>query len=154
MIGQSQRTALFVIGATLLVGLAGGVVLDRYVLLPRRMEAFRQQRGSRPSPDAMRRRFSERMARDLGLSEAQRTRMDSIYARQFAVMDSLGRTMRPVYDSLWKVSRAEVDSLLDPAQRAKLAELRKQRRGRGGSGGNGGGGPDGPGRRGGDSIGR
>jgi|APMI01.1.fsa_nt_gi Spy/CpxP family protein refolding chaperone len=156
MMGQSQRMATLVIGTALVAGLVGGAAFDRYVLLPRRVEAFRQQRNTRPSPDEMRKRFVDRMATDLSLSETQRTRLDSIYMRQTFVMDSITKVMRPVYDSVWKLSRAEVDSLLDPAQRAKLAELRKQRRGgRGGPGGGGpGGGGPGGGPRGGDSSSR
>lgn len=144
MIGASQRTAMLVIGTALVAGLVGGAAFDRYVLLPKRVEAFRQQRNARPSPAEMQQRFLDRMTKDLGLSNAQRTGMAAIYTRQGAAMDSLQRLMRPVYDSVYKAGRAEVDSLLSPEQRTKLAELRKQRRGRGGPGGPGGsGGPRG-----------
>lgn len=142
MIGQSQRTAMLVLGAALVVGLAGGVVVDRYVLLPKKTEGGREQRGNRPSPDEMRKRFSERMAKDLSLSDKQRMHLDSIYSHQFFVMDSLSKAARPVYDSVWKASRMAVDSMLDSTQRAKLAEMRKQRRGRP-DGRGGPGGPDG-----------
>lgn len=153
MIGQSQRTAMLVLGAALVVGLAGGVVVDRYVLLPKGAEAGRDQqrndggrepRGNRPNGDDMRKRFSERMAKDLGLSDTQRAHLDSIYAHQFFVMDSLSKVSRPVYDSVWKASRMAVDSMLDSTQRAKLAEMRKQRRGRPGGGPDGRGGSGGP----------
>ncbi len=151
MIGQSQRTALLVIGTALVAGLVGGATLDRYVLLPRRIEAFRQQRNSRPSPQEMQKRFLDRMTKDLGLSEAQRSGMSAIYSRQGASMDSLQRLVKPVYDSIYRAGRTEVDSLLTPAQRATLVELRKQRRSRGGPGGPGGPGGSG-GERGGDSA--
>lgn len=154
MIGQSQRTAMLVIGTALIAGLVGGAAFDRYVLLPRRVEAFRQQRNNRPSPEEMQKRFLDRMTKDLGLTEVQRSGMAAIYTRQGTSMDSLSRLMRPVYDSIYRAGRAEVDSLLNPEQRAKLAELRKQRRGRGGPGGPPGG-PGGPGgMRRGDSAGR
>lgn len=154
MMGASQRTAMLVIGTALVAGLVGGAAFDRYVLLPRRVDAFRQQRNNRPSPEEMQKRFLDRMTKDLGLSETQRAGMAAVYQRQGAAMDSLQRLMRPVYDSVYKAGRAEVDSLLTPEQRTTLAELRKQRRNRaGGSGGPGGpGGGPGGGPRGGDTT--
>jgi hypothetical protein len=155
---RSRRTATFVLLAFLVGGLAGGVVLDRYLLLPRATvgEAARRDDrmrdsgtrngGSRGggrdggSRSDMRRRFSERMTKELGLSPSQREQMDTIFAHQFAAMDSVTRLMRPSIDSIVKRAQQSVDSVLSAEQRTKLVELRKQRAARGDRGGPGGGG--------------
>jgi Spy/CpxP family protein refolding chaperone len=169
---HSRRTASFVMLALLAGGLAGGVLLDRFLLLPRRAAVSQSSRRTDDTRDSgarsggwrgtgregggrgdMRRRFSERMTTELGLSPSQRERMDTIFAHQFAAMDSVTRTMRPSIDSIVKRAQRSVDSVLSDEQRRKLVELRKQRGARGSRGGPGGsGGPGGfggPGSRGG-----
>jgi Spy/CpxP family protein refolding chaperone len=166
---HSRRTATFVLLASLAGGLAGGVLLDRFLLLPKRAEVSQSSRRNDDTRDSgargggsrgggrdggsrsdMRRRFSERMTKELGLSPTQREQMDTIFAHQFAAMDSVTRTMRPSIDSIVKRAQRAVDSVLTADQRLKLVELRKQRGSRGDRGGPGApGGFGGPGSRGG-----
>ena len=148
---RSRQTATLVLLALLAGGLAGGVLLDRYVLLPNRVMVTRSPRRDGGNRGDMRRRFSEWMTKELALSPTQREQMDTIFAHQFAAMDSVTKIMRPSIDSIMKRAQRSVDSVLTPDQRTKLVELRKRRPGGPGRGGPGGGrggpgGPGGPGR--------
>jgi hypothetical protein len=96
-----------------------GIVLDRYVLLPRQFAAFR-----RPPPDDIRQQMRERMARALSLSPEQQIRIDSITERNFQALQEARRAFQPRMDSLIQSLRASMDSVLNPAQRARLDSLR------------------------------
>jgi Spy/CpxP family protein refolding chaperone len=64
----------------------------------------------------------ERMEQELGLTAAQKTRVDSIMHRRMkergVLEDSMRNRMRAFFDS----TRAEIDSVLTPAQRTQLRE--------------------------------
>lgn len=65
----------------------------------------------------------------LGVSDAQRTQIDAIFAKRRPHLDSLNAMRRSAMDS----ARKEMDAVLTPDQRAKLDSSRA--RGRGGRGG-------------------
>ena len=65
----------------------------------------------------------------LGVSDAQRTQIDAIFAKRRPHLDSLDALRRSAMDS----ARKEMDAVLTPDQRAKLDSSRA--RGRGGRGG-------------------
>ena len=65
----------------------------------------------------------------LGVSDAQRTQIDAIFAKRRPHLDSLNAIRRSAMDS----ARTEMDAVLTPDQRAKLDSSRA--RGRGGRGG-------------------
>lgn len=133
--------AIVVMLAVAIAGAAGGVVLDRTVLLknatpaPVRDTIVRSDRlGRTPNPD-MRRRFSERMAKDLSLTPEQSAQIDVIMKRQFDEMRKASELVRPTIDSLSRTAQAAMDSLLTPEQRIKVKDMRQRGRERGGRGG-------------------
>lgn len=126
--------------AVAVAGGAAGVALDRLVLLPRATppvappSASQDRLGRTPNPE-MRRRFSERMAKDLGLTPEQSVQVDSIMKRQFEAMRKASDVVRPTIDSLSRTAQAALDSVLTPTQREKVREMRQRGRERGRDGG-------------------
>jgi Spy/CpxP family protein refolding chaperone len=132
----------------LLVALAGGlagVALDRAVLLPRHVgprsamagPMGRPMREGRPGhPRAERpdreRMFRERMARHLGLGEAQRARIDSVLDRQLREVRAVRAEAQPKLEEIRARARREMDAILTPEQRAKADSMARMRRGMGG----------------------
>lgn len=143
---QARATAVAVLLAVGIAGVAGGVVLDRTVLMPKTpVAAVRggpntpsDRIGRSPNPD-MRRRFSERMAKDLGLTPEQSVKVDAIMKHQFDEMRKASELVRPRIDSLSRAAQLAMDSVLTPEQREKVKELRARGRDGGREGGRDGG---------------
>jgi Spy/CpxP family protein refolding chaperone len=116
----------------LLVALGGGlagVAIDRLVLLPRHF-------GGRPpigdlmggpmgrhTPQDREREFRDRMARELGLSESQRVRIDSLMERRLLEVRAIREQARPGLDSVLVRTRRQIDSILTPEQREKAQAM-------------------------------
>ena len=66
----------------------------------------------------------DRFARDLNLTPAQRTKMDSIMSRQVARFRMTRERIQPAMDSIFAETRAAVDSVLTPSQRDSLRTMR------------------------------
>lgn len=119
---RPRRSALIATLALIATGLAGGglgVLLDRYVLLPRQFERLRSG-----SPDTIRQQMRDRMARELELTPEQQDRIDALTTRNLQGLEATRRAFQPQMDSLIQSLRASMDSVLTPAQRAKLDSLR------------------------------
>ena len=101
--------ALAVIVGALLVGGVVGASLDR---------AFHRDDVSL----AGRRKA---MYDDLGLAEAQRTSLDSLFDARNCQYDAIFRPIQPAVDSLKFATRAQMDRILTADQRAKL-EIRRR----------------------------
>jgi Spy/CpxP family protein refolding chaperone len=115
----SKRPAgpLMAVLVLLLVALAGGVAgiaLDRVVLLPLRFDGPRVEHGPGRHPPRDR-DFRKRFAHELGLSQEQQTRIDSI-------MDRQGRELRAVRRGV----QPQLDSILTPEQRKHAEEIRRR----------------------------
>jgi Spy/CpxP family protein refolding chaperone len=101
-----------------------------------------------PTPE-QRRAVSARIRRELSLTPEQSTQVDAVLTRQFDALEALHREVQPRFDSVFRSSRAAIDSVLTPEQRATREKLFRERwRGRRG-GPEGRGGRDGAGARGG-----
>jgi hypothetical protein len=72
----------------------------------------------------------------LGLSDAQRLRLDSAFARRRPRIDSLMKSTWAMVQPAMDSTRDEVNAILTPDQRTKLDSLRRSSRGRGGRGRN------------------
>ena len=136
---QSRLTAVGVLLAVAVAGGAGGVLLDRTLLAPKDHTFTRPpmgggdnagRRGGPPSADG-RRRFSDRLAKELGLTPEQQVKVDTIMTRQFQGMRKASATIQPTIDSLVRAAQASMDSVLTPEQRIKVQEMRKRPRTRG-----------------------
>lgn len=111
----------------LLVAVAGGlagVAIDRRVLLPRKFERHGFEHG--PGPHGPRdREFRNRFARELGLSPAQQTRIDSIMEQQGRELRAIRHQVQPQLDSIVSRTRRQLDSVLTPEQRKKAEDIRR-----------------------------
>lgn len=132
---QSRMMATAVLLAVLVAGATAGVVFDRMFLLRRSprygnrppMSGDMGRRGGPPSAE-MRKRFSDRIAKELGLTPEQQVKVDTIMTRQFEGMRKASAVVQPTIDSLVRAAQASMDSVLTPEQRTKVAELRKRQR--------------------------
>ena len=117
--------------AVLIIGIALGFVVDRAMLRHRgfapraRMVGFREP-FARGGGDAWR-RMHDRLARDLDLTPAQSARIDSIMAKRVADLRQIQQEMRPRMRAVLQQTRAEMDSVLTPAQREKMRSLHPMR---------------------------
>jgi Spy/CpxP family protein refolding chaperone len=122
---RRPRGRLLATVVLLLVALAGGlagIALDRRVLLPRLFgPRFEHGLGHHPP-----REFRKRLARELGLTAEQQTRIDSIMSRQGQELRAIRRGVQPQLDSIISRTRRELDSVLTPEQREKAQEIRRR----------------------------
>jgi Spy/CpxP family protein refolding chaperone len=113
----------------LLVALAGGlagVAADRLLLLPHMFGGPDFRRHDRHGPPPPNHEFRDRFARDLGLTDDQQVRIDSIMDRQMREVRGVRRQVQPRLDSIITRTRHELDAVLTPEQRQKAEVLRKQ----------------------------
>jgi Spy/CpxP family protein refolding chaperone len=125
--GTARVLAIVVLFTFGLAGVAAGVALDRYVILPRRF-------GVRPPAEGPRGFFGprsrqvieERLNRYLELTPAQRTRFDSLMSREERELRTARVAAQPKLDSIVSETRREIDSILTSEQREKLHKLREE----------------------------
>lgn len=118
---RSKSVALLFLLAAFVAGIALGYTGDRI------LSRDGHRRGERPSRD--------RMARELGLTPAQRVQFDSIMTSRRTQMREVFKPLRPQMDSLQKIARAISDStheqlkrVLTPEQGRKLDAMRERGR--------------------------
>ena len=113
----------------LLVGLAGGVALDRWILRPHDGERSPAgwMRDGRFDPARVRDRAAGRLARDLHLTSEQRTKMDSLMRRQQCEAAAVMQSIRPRLDSVTARTQAELRAVLTATQQQAFDSLRRQR---------------------------
>jgi hypothetical protein len=119
--GPRAMAALLLVAVCLLGGL-GGVALDRFVLMPEHPH----HRGDRFSPESAH-RFSRFLAHELSLSKQQEVKVDSILLARQAQTRALANEVHPRFEALAQATRADVERVLTPEQRAKYEQLRARR---------------------------
>ena len=148
--GRSRRTAALILLLVAIGGAAVGVALDRLLLLPMHFggRPFGPWRGGPPSA-RMERSARERFAHELGLSDNQQVRIDSLMERQMVQLRAVRGEVQPRLDSILSQTRRSIDAILTPEQRVRARDLMRRGHGRGWRGGFGGRGegPPGPGDR-------
>jgi Spy/CpxP family protein refolding chaperone len=99
--------------------------------------------------EAHHQQMAEKMAKELGLTDAQRTELKAFHAQQKTKMDAIRNNDQLTQDekraqmkSLKEERKAKMDSILTADQKTKLQELRKEHRGMHGKRGGAHGGPD------------
>lgn len=113
MLRSSKTVALaFVLGA-LLVGGVLGFTADRVM-----------GRGGDCAADGPRTAMRARLADDLGLSPAQRAKLDTILDAKRASMKAALERTRPTMRAIGDTAALRIEGMLDPAQRAKFAAMR------------------------------
>jgi hypothetical protein len=120
---SARGTAAVVLALCVAVGTIGGVVLDRLLLIPHHIGRH-PPRGPRPVWPASQEASRDRLARELALTDSQRVRLDSVLSRQTARFRATREQIQPQMDSIFAQTRAQVDSLLTPAQREQLKGIR------------------------------
>jgi Spy/CpxP family protein refolding chaperone len=125
---RARTLALAAVIAALLVGVLVGVALDRAVLQHR---WWAHRRFGPPGALMMGdpRRLSDRIARELDLTPAQRVRVDSIMARRIRDIEQVRQEVGPRVRQIFATTRAEIDSVLTPAQRERMHALFPRHRG-------------------------
>ena len=127
--GSLLAAALIVV--TLIVGVAGGVALDRWVLRPHRPGA-RAQIGwaadGRFDPARVRARASGRLTEELHLTTEQHARVDSLMRRQQREAAGIMGELRPRLDSVTARTQAELRTVLTAEQWQRFESLRGGRR--------------------------
>ena len=127
--GAARVLAVVVLLTIGLAGVAGGVALDRYYILPHRYGMRPPQDGRSfvfGAPRGGRGVFIDRLNHYLELTPAQRTRFDSLMDRQEHELRQARAVAQPHIDSIVSETRREIDSILTPAQREKLNRLREE----------------------------
>lgn len=122
---SARGTAAVVLALCVAVGAIGGVVLDRVLLIPHHV-GRRAARGTRALWPANQATSRDRLARQLSLSDSQRVRLDAVLSRQTARYRATRELIQPRMDSIFTETRAQIDSLLTPAQRDQLRSIRNQ----------------------------
>lgn len=125
---RGRTVAVLVLIIVALGGVIAGVAVDRMLLLPRPPHGGPPpgRPGFGPGDHGFRERereFRDRMARDLGLSDAQRVRIDSLLDRQLRGLRAIREEAEPRLDSIIDGTRRQIDSILTPAQREKARRL-------------------------------
>lgn len=97
-------------------GAAAGAVADRYVQRARIQRQWGDQRAMR-----------NRLADDLGMTDAQRASMDSLLDDRNRQYESLMAPVRPTLDSLGAATRQRLRQLLTPEQQATYDQIQRER---------------------------
>lgn len=126
--GAVQAALLLV--ATLILGVVAGVALDRWVLRPGR-DAVTAMPGmdQRPrfDPAGMRMRFSNQLARELGLEPAQRLAIDSLLRLQQSRARAVMIEREPELRRIAAETRTAIRGILTEEQWKRWQELRERR---------------------------
>jgi Spy/CpxP family protein refolding chaperone len=121
----ARGTAAVVLALCVSVGIIGGVVLDRLLLIPnhigRRATPARGPRALWPASQAASR---DRLASELALTDSQRVKLDTVLSRQTARFRAAREVIQPQIDSIFQQTRAQIDSILTPQQRDQLRNIR------------------------------
>jgi hypothetical protein len=125
----SPRSSRLLAGIViLLVGLAGiaiGAALDRAVDHRRMMAIVVGGRVPKGPPPEARSWVLSRLQRELGLSPAQRERVDSVLARREADVRALMTEMHPRFEAISERTRRDIQAALTPDQQKRFTEMRK-----------------------------
>jgi Spy/CpxP family protein refolding chaperone len=124
--GRGPMTAGLVLLLTALAGGLAGVAVDRLVLLPHMFGGRDFGPRGRHGPPPPNHEFRDRFAHDLGLTDDQQVRIDSIMDRQMREVRAIRSQVQPRVDSIISGARRELDAVLTPEQRQKAEALRKQ----------------------------
>jgi Spy/CpxP family protein refolding chaperone len=127
-IGSRGRAALVLLSVAV-VGLLAGVALDRSFLRANSSPPP-SDRWDHPTPDAGpagRTHFVERFAEELGLTDQQRFRVDSVLSGQQTRMQEVQAVCRPRVREILAETHAGIDEVLTPRQRERMEALRRER---------------------------
>jgi Spy/CpxP family protein refolding chaperone len=103
-----QQALAFLLGAVLVGGVVG----------------FSADRMFRQPDDTIEAR-RQRMYDDLGLAQAQRVALDSVFDASNCQIDALYAPLQPAYDSIKATRRLQFNAILTPEQRTRLEARRK-----------------------------
>lgn len=132
--GSPRAFAAALLAVAFLTGVLGGVVFDRWVLLPPRMQAWRgamermHDRGHGERLPGFQGRFGQKLLDELDLSADQRERAESLLAQQHRRSRAIMDRARPELRAIAESTHAELRAILTPEQMARLEELEKERR--------------------------
>jgi Spy/CpxP family protein refolding chaperone len=129
--------ALFVL-VVFCVGLAGGVLIGRTVMrravVERGVDRDRGPRDGGPGPGGPRRgggppprALAERLAKDLGLTAEQQTKVEAVLTASREQVERLQRDVRERLDAEQRGLRDEIRKILTPEQQQKFDQSQRER---------------------------
>ena len=125
--GSAKLIAVLVLLLTAAAGIMAGVAIDRRLLLPGQPPFGGRLAFAGGPPDGGPRMrepgaFRERFARELNLSADQEKRVDELMSRQMDAISRIHEQTDPQIRTIIEQTRAAIDSVLTPEQRARLRD--------------------------------
>lgn len=105
------------------IGVAAGIVIDRYRPMGRRPFAMGMMRQGPPRPA----QIADRMSRELGLTAAQRADLEAVFKRNGDRLVRFRARTGAEFDAIRTQLDAEISAILTPEQRATFEQQRKRR---------------------------
>ncbi len=121
-----KRKALAVLLAVFLLGVGGGVVLDRVALYRYDVPAYGFRGRHRPPVG----RILHRLTRKLDLSDAQQQDVRTILMSTRTELKATHQQMRKQVDDILKASETRIQNVLNPEQREAFEQLMVEHRAR------------------------
>lgn len=105
-------------------GIAGGLILGRYIGLPPEVVAMRGRPmfGAAPARAPAPAMVMHRLVRDLDLTAEQRTQLDKIFADRRQRIQQIQGEVQARFDSEQRDLRQEIEKILTPDQRKRFEE--------------------------------
>lgn len=125
---SSRAQALLLLGLAAALGALLGIMGDRIISAQGSGPQERVMSGPPPRggmPSAL--RYTEGLAARLDLTAEQRAQIDSILAEERVRAREVTRRFQPQFRAIAQETRARVEAVLTPEQRAQLDSLRDQR---------------------------
>jgi hypothetical protein len=113
---SSKFVAVGFLSGALVVGASIGYAADRFML---------QRRICAPATTSER-GWRQLVYEDLELSVEQRAKWDSLFAERRRAVSAANATIRPRVDSIHDDYRRDVQAMLNPTQRERLAQRQKE----------------------------
>ena len=130
---SARLLAAALLAVAFLLGILGGIVFDRWVLLPPRLHALHGG-GPGRGPDGFagsRRpggRFERLLREELDLTEAQRAQVETLLTRQHQRSRAIMDGARPELRAIAEETRTELRAILTPEQWQRVERLENERR--------------------------
>jgi Spy/CpxP family protein refolding chaperone len=130
----ARWVAALVLVATIVVGVVGGIAIDRLLLSPKAAPVMLADSGFHPLSSALRsptpterRRIRAELSRELQLTPAQDSAFDAIMMQRAGQFSALREEIRPRVERLVSDVRSDMEQVLTPEQRERFRKLQVRR---------------------------
>jgi Spy/CpxP family protein refolding chaperone len=132
-LNRPRAVAAVLIALALLVGVLGGMTLDRWVLHRAawvhdwHSGDWRLRPADRPAAGRFRSRYVRQLAEELKLTPEQRARVDTLLQRQQERSRAVMQEMAPRLRAITAETESGLQAILTPEQWQRFQELRRRR---------------------------